>query len=98
MTQYEGTDQVFAKFRAAATADRLRRMVFRGAVFADEVDDVALALQALAVDMSESHPLVELLYALSLLESCEAVLMLSADQCSHLAEAEMCLEALASEK
>ncbi len=68
-------------------------MVFRGAVFADEMDDVALALRSLAVDMSESHPLVELLYEMSELQSCEAALKLSADHCASLADAEMRLEA-----
>ncbi len=93
MAHYDDIDQAFAKFRAAATADRPRRMVFRGAVFADEAEDVAMALRSLAVDRSESHPLVELLDAMSELQSCEAALKLNADHCASLADAEMRLDA-----
>ncbi len=96
MTEYQDIDQVFAKFRAAATADRLRRMIFQGIVFADEIEDVAIAVQALAIDLSEPHPLMDLLQAMAQLQSSDAMLSLSADHCAYLAEAEMRLEALSS--
>jgi hypothetical protein len=94
--EYQSTEQVYARLRAAATADRLRRMIFQGVVFADEIDDVAVALQALSLDLMQPHPLMELLQMMAQLPMPEDTIQLHSDHCAWLAEAEMRLEALSS--
>ena len=91
---YQHTDQVFARLRAAATADRLRRMIFQGVVFGDEIEDVAIAVQALAIDLGQPHPLMDLLQVMAQLPSSDSAVPLSADHCAYLAEAEVRLESL----
>jgi hypothetical protein len=89
-------DQAFARLRAAATADRLRRMIFQGIVFGDEIDDVAVAVQALSLELAEPHPLMELLQSMSQLPAPSEMMALKAEHCAWLAEAEIRLEALSS--
>jgi hypothetical protein len=96
VTELQKIDQVFARLRAAATADRLRRMIFQGVVFADEIDDVAIAVQSLSLDLTEPHPLMDLLQAMVQLAAPEDAVALNAEHCAWLAEAEMRLEALSS--
>jgi hypothetical protein len=96
VTEFQDIEQIFARLRAAATADRLRHMIFQGFVFADEIDDVAVALQTLSLDMLQPHPLMDLLQTMAQLPSADQMLALQADQCAWLAEAEMRLEALSS--
>lgn len=96
MTEFQDVDQVFARLRAAATADRLRRMIFQGVVFSDEIDDVAVAVQALSLELAEPHPLMDLLQEMVLLPAPSEMLSLRAEHCAWLAEAELRLEALSS--
>ena len=96
MSEFQDVDQVFARLRAAATADRLRRMIFQGIVFGDEIDDVAVAVQALSLELAEPHPLMDLLQAMVQLPSPSEMLALKAEHCAWLAEAEIRLEALSS--
>ena len=46
MKKRKDSDKVYARLRAAATADRIRRMIYEGVAFADEIDDIAAAVQA----------------------------------------------------
>ena len=96
MTDYQNIDQAFARLRAAATADRIRRMIFQGAVYADEIEDVAVAVQTLVVDLSEHHALGDLLQTMAQLQTSETAIPLDAQQCAYLAEAEMKLEMMSS--
>ena len=96
MTEFQNIEQIFARLRAGATADRLRRMIFQGVVFADEIDDVAVAVQTLSFDPIEPHPLMDLLLVMGSVGSPDDMIPLHADQCAWLAEAEVRLEALST--
>jgi hypothetical protein len=89
------TDKVYARLRAAATADRLRRMIYEGVAFADEIDDIAAAVQALSIDVSKPHQLIDLLQKMAHMRATDAMVPLNPKQCNYLAEAETRLEALA---
>jgi hypothetical protein len=45
----------FDRLRREATADRLRLMARRAAAYADEFEDVELALATIGIDLSEDH-------------------------------------------
>jgi hypothetical protein len=91
----QDTDQVFMRLRAAATAERLRRMIRDGGVFADEIDDIAIAVQTLGIDISHPHLLLDLLETMAHTQDTDDTVPLSPKQCSYLAEAEMKLENIA---
>jgi hypothetical protein len=89
-------DRTFARLRAAATADRIHRMIYEGVAYADEIDDIAVAVQTLAIDVSEPNLLVDLLEMMAHLKATDMVVPLNPKHCTYLAEAKMKLEALAS--
>jgi hypothetical protein len=89
------TEQVYARIRAAATADRLRRMIYEGVAFPDEIDDVAAAVQALAIDVSKPHLLTDLLHKMAHMNAADTMVPLNPKHCTYLAEAETKLEAFA---
>ena len=89
------TEQVYARIRAAATADRLRRMIYEGVAFPDEIDDVAAAVQALAIDVSKPHLLTDLLHKMAHMSAADTMVPLNPKHCTYLAEAETKLEAIA---
>lgn len=84
---------------AQATAERLERMAVHACAFADELEDVAIGLEAFGIEPSdyesfEDHPLVALVNALCERERGDEMLYLTTDQQELLGEAAQCLRAL----
>lgn len=83
---------------AEATADRLERIAQHGCAFADEVEDIALALEVFGIEPTEyerrgEQPLVRLVNALCDLEQSTDFAFLDYEQQAMLDEAALALRA-----
>jgi hypothetical protein len=84
------SDEVTDRLMRAATADRLQLMLERGCAFADERNDIALALQMLALDPADpgtNHPLIDLYIGLLFKATSNGMLSISHEQKRWLREA-----------
>jgi hypothetical protein len=77
---------------AEATADRLERISVQACAFADEIEDIAVALEAFGIEPSEyehrgDHPLVRLINALCEKEVAADMTYLDGEQRALLEEA-----------